>query len=103
MEKRKVTVMIGGQSCSFYSDDPDEYITALARRANAVMRETSRFSKASAYTNAVLSVISLTDALLRAEREKAETAKGQQPEARRSRKNLEKTPGIKARFPYGSW
>ncbi len=90
MEKRKVTVMIGGQSCSFYSDDPDEYITALAQRANAVMRDTSRFSEGSSYANAILSVVSLTDALMRAEREAVETAKERQPEAKRSKRNPEK-------------
>ena len=28
MEKRKVTLQIGGQPCSLYTDDSDEYISA---------------------------------------------------------------------------
>ena len=67
MEKRKITVLVGGRPCSIYSDDPEEYVSALEQRANAVMRETAKFSGASAYTNAVLSVLSLTDALMRTE------------------------------------
>lgn len=67
MEKRKVTILIGGQSCSFYSDDSDDYITRLAQRANAAMKQTARFSGSSAHTNAVLAVLLLADQLLRAE------------------------------------
>lgn len=73
MEKRLVTVMIGGQRCSFYSDDSDEYISALEQRANEVMRQTARFSLRA---NAVLSVISLTDALMREEKKTEETEEG---------------------------
>ena len=67
MEKRKVAVSIGGQYCSFYTDDPDEYIAELERRSNAVMRETARFSGPSTSANAVLSVLYLTDELMRRE------------------------------------
>ena len=67
MEKRKVSVLVGGQPCSFYTDDTEEYISALAERANAVMHETAQFSGASAWNNALLSVLSLTDTLLRTE------------------------------------
>lgn len=67
MEKRKVTVSIGGQVCSFYSDDPDEYLAALEQRANAVMKQTAGFSGSSACTNAILAVLLLTDRILRAE------------------------------------
>ena len=66
MEKRKVTISIDGKPCSLYSDDPEEYLSILEQRANAVMRETAGFS-GSAYSNAVLSVITLTDELLRSE------------------------------------
>ena len=69
VKKRKVTVTVDGQSCSFYSDDPDVYISALEQRANEVIRQTERFSGASSRTNAVLSVIYLTDALMRSEKE----------------------------------
>ncbi len=72
MEKRKVTILIGGQPCSFYSDDSDGYLSALAQRANAAMRQTARFSGTSAYANAVLSVLSLTDTLLRTEQKMKE-------------------------------
>lgn len=72
LEKRKVIVLIGGQPCSFYSDDPDEYISALAQRANAAMRQTAKFSGTSPYTNAVLSVLFLADQLLRREQAEAE-------------------------------
>ena len=70
MEKRKVTISIGGQLCSFYSDDSDEYISALEKRANAVMKQTEGFSGSSAYRNAVLSVLFLTDQLMSAEQDK---------------------------------
>ena len=65
--------MIGGQRCSFYSDDSDAYIAALEERANEVMRRTARFSGISARTNAILSVLYLTDALLRTEQDRTET------------------------------
>ena len=70
MEKRRVTVSIGGQSFSFYSDDSDDYIAALEKKANAAMRETAGFSGLSAYNNAVLAVLLLSDRLLRAEQER---------------------------------
>ena len=67
MEKRRVTVLIGGQPCSFQSDDPDEYLSALEQRANAALKQTAGFSGSSVRMNALLSVLSLTDELLRAE------------------------------------
>ena len=67
MEKRKVTVRIGGQRCSFFSDDPDEYISALEQRADEVMKQTAEFSGSSVRTNALLSVLFQTDRLLRLE------------------------------------
>ena len=67
MEKRKVTIAIGGRVCSLYTDDPEEYISALEERANAVMKETAKFSGSSSYANAVFAVLSLTDQLLRME------------------------------------
>ncbi len=67
MEKRKVTITINGKECSFYSDDSEEYIAALAKKANAAMKRTAEFSGGSAYTNAVLAVLYLTDRLMRTE------------------------------------
>ena len=67
MEKRKVTVSIGGQPCSFYSDDSEEYISALENRVNAAMKQTARFSGASGRTNAILAELLLADQLLRTE------------------------------------
>jgi len=64
--------MIGGKACSFCSDDSNEYISELTRRANAVLKQTAKFAGPSAYTNAVLSVVFLTDELMRTEREKWE-------------------------------
>ena len=64
MEKRKVTIMVGGRPCSFYSDDSDEYIAALEERTNAVMKQTSAYSSTS---GALLAVICLTDQLMRME------------------------------------
>ncbi len=90
MEKRKVTIWVDGQSCSFYSDDSEEYLSALAEKANAVMRKTARDSGASGKTNAVFSVLALTDMLLRTEQrmramemEKKETADQKPAEAKR--------------------
>ena len=76
MEKRLVTITIGGQCCSFYSDDSDEYISALEQRANEIMRQTARFSLRA---NALLSVISLTDSLMREEK-KTEEKKSEETE-----------------------
>ena len=67
LEKRKVTIWVDGQPCSFYSDDSEEYLSALAEKANAVMRRTARDSGASGKTNALFSVLALTDTLLRME------------------------------------
>ena len=86
MEKRRITVTIGNHACSFYSDDPEEYIAALEQRANAVMKQTAPFSGASASMNAALSVVFLTDALMRAEAEKSR-AENSQPEIKRTRKS----------------
>ena len=89
MEKRKVTVWLGGQPCRFYSDDSEEYLSTLAERANAV-----------------LSVLALTDALLRMEQrmqeiaaEKKEVSIREPAEAKRqiprktSSKAVEEDPG----------
>ena len=84
MEKRKVTVIISGQPCSFYSDDSDDYILALEQRANAVMRQTAMFSGSSAYTNAILSVLSQTDALMRLELRKTAAEKPAAPAPRKA-------------------
>ena len=86
VETRKVTIQIGGKPCSFLSDDPDEYISALEQRANVAMKLTEGFSGSSAYTNAVLSVISLTDQLMRTEQKIREAAAGPEPEAEESRR-----------------
>ena len=78
--------MVDGQICSFYSDDSDAYIAALEKRANEVMKQTAKYSGASSHTNAVLSVIFLTDSLMREENEKTENAAGP-AESRKNRKN----------------
>lgn len=62
-----MTVRIGGQLCSFISDDPEEYISVLEQRANEVMRQTAAFSGWSVQTNALLSLLFQTDRLLRME------------------------------------
>ena len=62
-----MTVRIGGQPCSFISDDPEEYISVLEQRANEVMRQTAAFSGWSVQTNALLSLLFQTDRLLRME------------------------------------
>lgn len=101
VEKRKVTLSIGGQPCEFYSDDSEAYLTALEHRANAVMKRTARYAGPSAYTNAVLSVLTLTDELLRTEekmREMRELSVEREPEGtnagagRSPRKPAEKNP-----------
>ena len=66
MEKRRVTISIGGQPCSFYSDDSDEYISELEQRVNAAIRLTAG--------NTVRSVILLTDQLMRMEQAAAPEA-----------------------------
>ena len=88
MEKREVTVSVGGQRCSFYSDDPDEYIAALAEKANKVVEQFSGIN--------AKAILYLTDALMRAEKKKtpAEEPAEQKPEAKaepkRVRKNVPK-------------
>ena len=88
MEKRKVTVSIGGKPCTFYSDDSDEYIAALEKRANEVMKQT-KFAGSSTCTNAILSVLCLTDQLLRTERAEkpGKTEKPQRAEQKAGKKN----------------
>ena len=69
-----MTVRIGGLPCSFLSDDSEEYLSALEQRANAVMKQTAPFAGPSARGNAILSVLFLTDVLLRKEQ-------GEEPQA----------------------
>ena len=71
LEKRRVTIWIGGQPCSFLSDDPAEYISALEKRADAAMRQ--------AAGNAVHAAVYLADRLLRAEQAE-EPQKPEKPE-----------------------
>jgi len=97
LEKRRVTLLIGGMPCSFYSDDTNEYLANLEQRANAVVRQTARFSGSSAQMNALLSVLSLTDELLRAEQKIQELAADRRSAEIRVRKAAanqeEKEPG----------
>ena len=90
MEKRKVTVFIAGQPCTFYTDDSDEYLSLLSKRVNAAMRETSGFSGDSSYNNAVLSAVSLADELLRTEQRMRLSSEMQKPG---EKKAGEKKPG----------
>ena len=78
MEKRKVTVTVGGRTVSFYSDDPEEYIAALEKKADEALKRTAVFSGAS---DAVLAVLYLADQLTRAETEALSREAGRQPEA----------------------
>ena len=89
MEKRKVTVSIGGKPCTFYSDDSEEYISALEKRANEVMKQTAKFAGSSTCTNAILSVLCLTDQLLRTERAEklGKTERPQRAEQKVGKKN----------------
>ena len=88
MEKRRVTIWIGGQPCSFLSDDPDAYISALEKRANAAMKQ--------AAGNPLHAVVSLADQQLRTEQaEKAPKAeKAEKPE--KPRKAEKPDPGKKS-------
>lgn len=59
-----MTARIGEQVCSFYTDDPDEYIEELVKRADETLRHAGgSFAKA---------VLILTDAIMRAERAKVQ-------------------------------
>ena len=78
MEKRRVTITVGGQPYSFVSDDSDEYIRTLEQRTNAALKQTAGFAP-SVYAGAILSVISQTDRLLREEKS-AQTRKTEEPE-----------------------
>ena len=88
MEKREVTVSVGGQRCSIYSDDPDEYIAALEEKANRVVE---RFSGMNAKA-----ILFLTDALMRKEKTEtpvegpAEQKHEAKAEPKRARKNVSK-------------
>ena len=57
MEKRRVTISIGGQPCTFYTDDSDDYIAALQVKVNEAIRQFAG--------NYVHAMIHLTDQLLR--------------------------------------
>ena len=78
MEKRRVTIWIGGQPCSFWSDDPDEYISALEKRADAAMRQ--------AAGNAVHAAVYLADRLLRAEKAEEPQTPGKPEKAEKPQK-----------------
>ena len=88
MEKREVIVSVGGQRCSLYSDDPDEYIDALVEKANKVVE---RFSGMNAKA-----ILFLTDALMRKEKTEtpaegpAEQKHEAKAEPKRARKNVSK-------------
>ena len=107
MDKRKVTMMVGGHACTFVSDDPDAYLAALEARANAALRQTSSFSGASAYTTAILAVLSLTDQLMRMEQNAAAAAPDGGPPASKGKnpvpggKNLPKAERKAERKPIG--
>ena len=90
MEKRKVTVTIGGQRCSFYSDDPDEYIAALAEKANTVVEQFSGMN--------AKAILFLADALMRAEKAEkpAEEAGGLKAEAKAEPKRAGKGTKVPA-------
>ena len=71
MEKHKVTITVGGQPCTFYSDDSDEDISALEKRVNAVMKETAG--------NTVHTAVFLADRLVRMEEEKRPEKEPEKP------------------------
>ena len=96
MEKRRVTVSIGGLPCSFYTDDTDEYISALEQRTNEALRQAAGVSGSSAYRNAVLAVLSLTDQLMRTE-QKGET------EHKGNRKSIPKAAVKKEKGQVSVW
>ena len=87
MEKRKVTVTVGGRTVSFYSDDPEEYIAALEKKADEALKRTAGFSGAS---DAVLAVLYLADQLTRAETEAL--SRGTGPDRPREAEQGRKTP-----------
>ncbi len=90
MEKRRVTITVGGQPYSFVSDDSDEYIRTLEQRTNAALKQTAGFAP-SVYAGAILSVISQTDRLLREEKS-AQTRKTEEPEKPQKAEPAEKQP-----------
>ena len=63
MEKRKITITLDGQPYSFYSDDPDAYLSDLEKRANAVMQQAAGFGK----NKTAFAVLFLMDQLMRME------------------------------------
>ncbi len=71
MDKRRVTIWIGGQPCSFYSDDPDGHISALEKEVNAAMKQ--------AAGNAVHAAVYLADRMLRT-KQAEKPPKPEQPE-----------------------
>ena len=99
LEKRSVTISIGGKLYRFLSDDSEEYILALERRVNEAMKQTAPFSGMSSHTNAVLTALLLADELLRTERNAAAASMPRPPEVRNrqpaavSRKNTVKAAG----------
>ena len=94
MEKRKVSILVDGQPCVFYSDDPEEYLYALTERANAVLRETARFSGPSVRSREALSVLSLTDTLMRTEQQVRQMEEAlREKEERKPREARKTVPG----------
>ncbi len=101
LEKRKVTVSIGGRVYRFYSDDSDAYIATLEQRANAALKQTAGFSGASVLTNAVLAVLLLTDELMRTEQKAP--GDGGSPEVRETAKEKKKKPAEKDDGQVSVW
>ena len=83
LEKRRVTVTIGGQPCSFYSNDPDEYVEELAARANDTLKQVQG--------SPARAVLLLTDMLMRAEKEKTQKTESDTAEIRADVKTETKT------------
>ena len=69
MEKRKVTIHVGGKAYTLMSTDSDEYMQRMENLADRTLRETSAATHQSIQASAVLAVISLADEVIKSQDE----------------------------------
>ena len=69
MEKNRILVNVGGKGYTLVSSDPPEYVERVAAYADRTLRETAVATRQSVSQAAVMTVISLSDQVLKSQDE----------------------------------
>ncbi len=69
MDKRKVTIHVGGKAYTLMSTDTDEYMQRMEALADRTLREISAATHQSVQASAILAVISLADEVIKSQDE----------------------------------